>query len=60
MTREQQLQQLIQLIHELETEMWYNIHTDAPHRAAKVKQWNDQLKEQANALHIELQTKSIK
>jgi hypothetical protein len=54
MTTEQQLQQLNELIAELEHEMWYNIHTDAPHKAAKVKGWNDQLKEQANALHIQI------
>lgn len=59
MSTEQQLQQLEllnQLIGELENEMWYNIHTDSPHQAAKVKRWQDQLKEQANALHIHLQT----
>jgi hypothetical protein len=56
MSKEQQLQQLNELIGELENEMWYNIHSDAPHKAAKVKGWTDQLKEQANALHIELQT----
>ena len=54
MTPEQQLEQINQLIHELETEMWYNIHADAPHQAAKVKTWTDQLKEQANALHIQI------
>jgi len=54
MTTEQQLQQLNNLIAELEHEMWYNVHTDAPHKAAKVKGWNDQLKEQANALHIQI------
>jgi len=56
MSKEQQLEQLNELISELEHEMWYNVHTDAPHKAAKVKGWADQLKEQANALHIELQT----
>lgn len=59
MSTEQQLQQLEllnQLIGELENEMWYNIHADSPHQAAKVKRWQDQLKEQANALHIHLQT----
>ena len=54
MTTEQQLQQLNELIAELEHEMWYNIHTDSPHKAAKVKSWNDQLKEQAAALHIQI------
>jgi len=54
MTTEQQLQQLNDLIAELEHEMWYNIHTDAPHKAAKVKGWNDRLKEQAAALHIQI------
>ena len=54
MTREQQLEQLIQLIHELETEMWYNIHQDAPHQAAKVKTWIDQLKDQADTLKIQI------
>ena len=54
MSTEQQLNQINQLIDELETEMWYNIHADAPHRAAKVKTWTDQLKEQANALHIQI------
>lgn len=56
MTTEQQLEQLNHLIAELEYEMWYNnnIHTDAPHRAHKVKGWNDQLKEQAAALHIKI------
>ena len=60
MSKEQQLEQLNDLIAELEHEMWYNIHQDAPHKAAKVKGWNDQLKEQANALRIELETKSVK
>ena len=54
MTLKEQLEQINQLIHELETEMWYNIHADAPHQAAKVKTWTDQLKEQANALHIQI------
>ena len=54
MSTEQQLSQINQLIDELETEMWYNIHADAPHQAAKVKTWTDQLKEQANALHIQI------
>lgn len=54
MTREQQLEQLIQLIHELETEMWYNIHADSPHQAAKVKNWIDQLKDQADTLKIQI------
>jgi hypothetical protein len=56
MSPEQRLEQLHQLIDELDHEMWYNVHTDAPHKAAKVKGWADQLKEQANALHIEIQT----
>ena len=54
MTTEQQLQQINQLIDELETEMWYNIHADAPHKAHKVKGWTDQLKEQAAALHVQI------
>jgi len=58
MSNEQQLQQLNELIAELEHDMWYNVHTDAPHRAAKVKGWNDQLKEQANALRIQIETKT--
>lgn len=56
MSNEQRLEQLHQLIDELETEMWYNIHADSPHQAAKVKVWTDQLKEQANALHIQTKT----
>ena len=58
MSNEQRLEQLHQLISELETEMWYNIHADSPHRAAKVKTWNDQLKEQANVLRIQIETKT--
>jgi hypothetical protein len=54
MSKEQQLQQLNELISELEHEIWYNVHTDAPHRAAKVKGWQDQLKEQANAVRVEV------
>jgi hypothetical protein len=54
MSNEQRLEQLHQLIDELEQEMWYNIHADSPHQAAKVKTWNDQLKEQAAALHIQI------
>jgi hypothetical protein len=54
MSNEQRLEQLHQLIDELETEMWYNIHADSPHQAAKVKTWTDQLKEQASALHIQI------
>lgn len=61
MSNEKQLEQLNQLIDELEQEMWYNIHQDAPHKAAKVKGWTDQLKEQAAALHVQVsnQTKTI-
>jgi len=58
MSNEQRLEQLHQLINELETEMWYNVHRDAPHQAAKVKTWTDQLKDQANALRIQIETKS--
>ena len=54
MIPEQRLEQLNQLIDELEQEMWYNVHADAPHKAHKVKGWNDQLKEQAAALHIQI------
>ena len=54
MSPEQRLEQLNELISELEHDMWYNIHTDSPHRSAKVKGWNDQLKEQAAALHIQI------
>ena len=54
MSPEQRLEQLHQLIDELEQEMWYNVHTDSPHKAHKVKGWNDQLKEQAAALHIQI------
>jgi len=54
MSPEQRLEQLNELISELEQEMWYNVHADSPHRAAKVKGWNDQLKEQAAALHIQI------
>jgi hypothetical protein len=54
MSKEQQLQQLNELISELEHEMWYNVHTDSPHKAAKVKGWVDQLKEQANAVRVEV------
>ena len=60
MTTEQQLQQLNELIAELEHEMWYNVHTDSPHKAAKVKGWNDQLKEQAAALHIQINNQNNK
>lgn len=58
MSNEQRLEQLNDLIAELEHEMWYNIHQDAPHRAAKNKQWTDQLKEQATALRIQMETKT--
>ena len=60
MNTEQQLEQLNELIAELEHEMWYNIHTDAPHKAAKVKGCNDQLKEQAAALHIQINNQNNK
>jgi hypothetical protein len=49
-----QLDSLNQLIDELKDEMWYNVHADAPHKAAKVKGWVDQLKEQAHVLHIQI------
>ena len=58
MSTEQQLSQINQLIDELETEMWYNIHADAPHQAAKVKTWTDQLKQQANALLVQIKTET--
>ena len=58
MSTEQQLNQINQLIDELEAEMWYNIHADAPHRAAKVKTWTDQLKQQANALLVQIKTQT--
>ena len=54
MSPEQRLEQLNQLIDELEQEMWYNVHADSPHKAHKVKGWNEQLKEQAAALHIQI------
>lgn len=54
MNNEQRLEQLNQLIDELEQEMWANIMDDSPHKAHKVKTWNDQLKEQAAALHIQI------
>ena len=54
MSNEQRLEQLNQLIDELEQEMWANIMADSPHKAHKVKTWNDQLKEQAAALHIQI------
>ena len=54
MSNEKQLEVLQQLIAELEHEMWYNVHTDAPHKAAKVKGWVDQLKEQANAVQVQV------
>jgi len=54
MSKEQQLEQLNELIAELEHEMWYNVHADAPHKAAKVKGWVDQLKEQATAVRVEV------
>ena len=59
MTPEQQLNQINQLINELEAEMWYNIHSDSPHRAHKVKTWTDQLKDQANALHIQINNQNV-
>lgn len=52
MSNEKQLEVLNQLIDELEQEMWYNVHADAPHKAAKVKGWVDQLKEQASAVQV--------
>ena len=58
MSNEQRLEQLNQLIDELEQEMWSNIMADAPHKAHKVKGWNDQLKEQANALRVQMETKT--
>jgi hypothetical protein len=54
MSNEKQLEVLQQLIAELEHEMWYNVHTDSPHKAAKVKGWVDQLKEQANAVQVQV------
>ena len=54
MSNEKQLEVLQQLIAELEHEMWYNVHADAPHKAAKVKGWVDQLKEQANAVQVQV------
>ena len=60
MSNEKQLEVLQQLIAELEHEMWYNVHADAPHKAAKVKGWNDQLKEQAAALHIQISNQNNK
>ena len=54
MSNEQRLEQLNQLIDELEQEMWANIMADSPHKAAKVKGWVDQLKEQATAVSVEV------
>lgn len=59
MSIEQQLKQIMQLIHELENEMWYNIHADAPHQAHKVKTWIDQLKDQAETLKMKVEVKNI-
>ena len=50
MSNEQRLEQLHQLISELETEMWYNIHADSPHRAVKSKESVDHLKDEVNQL----------
>jgi hypothetical protein len=54
MSNEKQLEVLQQLIAELEHEMWYNVHADAPHKAAKVKGWVDLLKEQANTVRVDV------
>ena len=59
MSIEQQLKQIMQLIDELETEMWYNIHADAPHQAHKLKTWVDQLKDQAATLKMKVEVKNI-
>lgn len=59
MTTKQQLEQIEQLIHELELEMWYNIHADAPHQAHKNKLWVDKLKEQAQALRVKVETQPV-
>lgn len=59
MSNEQRLEQLHQLINELEAEMWHNVYRDAPHEAAKMKNWTDQLKEQATALCIQIETKPV-
>ena len=56
MKPEQQLSQINQVIYELEAEMWYNIHADAPHQAHKVKCWIDTLKNQAKVLNVQINT----
>jgi hypothetical protein len=53
-----QLSVLNELIDELTSEMWYNIHSDAPHQAHKVKGWIDQLKTQATQLNNQLTNNS--
>ena len=45
-----QINNLKELTREMEQEMWYFVHADAPHKAAKVKQWNDKIKEQISLL----------
>ena len=54
MNQEQQLKQINQVIYELEAEMWYNVHADAPHQAHKVKRWMDTLKDQARVLKVQI------
>jgi hypothetical protein len=49
-----QLEELIRLMDELESEMMYNIVSDSPHKAYKNKTWIDQLKEQEVDLRNEL------
>ena len=55
---EEYIDKLNELIDELTSEMWYNIHIDAPHQAHKVKGWIDQLKTQATQLNNQLTNNS--
>jgi hypothetical protein len=48
--KEYNVNELLKVIKELETEMWYQIHNDKPHNAHLVKTWMDAIKAGVNQI----------
>jgi len=49
--KEYNVNELLNVIKELEAEMWYQIHNDKPHNAHMVKTWVDAIKAGVNHIN---------
>lgn len=49
--KEFNVNELLNVIKELEAEMWYQIHNDKPHNAHTVKTWMDVIKAGVNEIN---------